>query len=312
MPLLLIIISLGFLFLASKTSLSNTNLSEKFTSYSLKSISLSQNISLGIPFYYNYSNILYKTLVSCSGVLRTFKDRKRICIKIMGKEVYDLNLYSDNISSTLDRIHTDVGFLQSDVNELNDFIGILLKRYLDKSNIDIAKHKNKVYQVKNFSSRLSVLLGMDKPMKYLILFQNNMELRPTGGFIGSFSIISFDKGRMTEIVVNDVYSADGQLKGHVDPPEALRIHLGEGGWYLRDANWDPDFSISADKIEWFLDKEINTKVDGVIAIDLSFVQKLLKITGPINLVDFSKTITAENIYINTQNEVESDFFPGFN
>ena len=147
-------------------------------------------------------------------------------------------------------------------------------------------------------------------MKYLILFQNNMELRPTGGFIGSFSIISFDKGRMTEIVVNDVYSADGQLKGHVDPPEALRIHLGEGGWYLRDANWDPDFSISADKIEWFLDKEINTKVDGVIAIDLSFVQKLLKITGPINLVDFSKTITAENIYINTQNEVESDFFPG--
>ena len=68
-----------------------------------------------------------------------------------------------------------------------------------------------------------------------------MELRPTGGFIGSYAIMTFDKGRLAEIVVNDVYTADGQLKGHVDPPEPIRKYLGEGGWFLRDSNWDPDF-----------------------------------------------------------------------
>lgn len=154
------------------------------------------------------------------------------------------------------------------------------------------------------------MLGMNAPKKYLILFQNNMELRPTGGFIGSFALITFEKGRMNQIVVNDVYSADGQLKGHVDPPEPIRRYLGEANWYLRDSNWDPNFKSSAIKAEWFLDKELNQKVDGVISIDLYLIQELLKITGPIYLSDFNKTIDSSNLYLTTQSEVEDNFFPG--
>lgn len=310
LPLVLLFMSLIFLFFASKTSLKNIDLSQKFISYSLKSVSVSQKISLGIPFYYNYSNIIYKTAFLLEETLEMSKVGNEFATKIMGKGEYDLTSYSDNISASIDRIHTDIGFLQSDINELNDFLGLAFKRYLLNSDIDIARYKDKTYQGKRFFSRASVLLGMEKPMKYLVLFQNNMELRPTGGFIGSFAIISFDKGRMTEIVVNDVYTADGQLNGHVDPPEPIREHLGEGGWFMRDSNWDPSFPESASKAEWFLDKELNIKVDGVVAIDLNFVQKLLKITGPLDLLDFDKVITAENLYANTQNEVESNFFPG--
>lgn len=309
-PLITLIVSATLLYASVKYSVQDIKTAERLAKYSSNFIELSSNISLGIPVYYDYANIMYKGVVLFRETLELTMVGKEFGVKIMGDEAYDLASYSDNISAILDRVHTDFGFLQSDINELDDLFGTAVKKYLIGMKVDIGNYKSKVYFVRSFFSRLTTLLGNDKPMKYLVLFQNNMELRPTGGFIGSFALISFNKGRLTEIVVNDVYSADGQLKGHVDPPQAIRDHLREGGWYLRDSNWDPNFPDSAIKAEWFLDKEINTQVDGVISVDLNFIQNLLKITGPINLTDFNKTITADNLYISTQSEVEANFFPG--
>lgn len=309
-PMVTLIISATLLYASVKYSVKDISLSERLSKYSSNFTELSSNISLGIPVYYDYANIMHKGVVLFRETLELTTVGKEFGMKIMGDEAYDLASYSDNISAILDRIHTDFGFLQSDINELDDLFGTSVKKYLLGMKVDIGNYKSKVYFVRSFFSRLTTLLGNDKPMKYLVLFQNNMELRPTGGFIGSFALISFNKGRLTEIVVSDVYSADGQLKGHVDPPQAIRDHLREGGWYLRDSNWDPNFPDSAIKAEWFLDKEINTQVDGVVSVDLNFIQNLLKITGPINLVDFNKTITADNLYVSTQSEVEANFFPG--
>nr|MBP9759691.1 DUF4012 domain-containing protein [Candidatus Dojkabacteria bacterium] len=310
MPLVLLTISILLLINSIKYTKSDLVTANKLINISLKTTSISQQFSLGIPVYFDYSNIVYKSAILFKEALELASNSSEFVTKIIGKENYDLNYYSDNISSVLDRINTDAGFIQSDLNELSDPIGKIIKNTLNQKGIDISLFKQKIYLVRNFSSRLSTLLGMEKPSKYLILFQNNMELRPTGGFIGSFALVTFDKGRMSEVVVNDIYSADGQLKGHVDPPEPLRDYLGEGGWYMRDSNWDPDFKSSAAKIEWFLEKEINTTVEGVVAIDLSFVKKLLNIIGPLNLKDFNLVITPENLYSTTQSEVESDFFPG--
>ncbi|EKE06370.1 MAG: hypothetical protein ACD_19C00015G0002 [uncultured bacterium] len=310
LPVITLLFSLSFLFISIKFASSDIRQSEKFVFYSLQAINATKNVSFGIPFYYNYSNIIYKSAFIFQEALELSKIGNEFATKIMGDNTYDLELYSDGVSAILDRIHTDIDFLQSDINELDDYFGKNLKVYISNKKIDVNNIKNDIYAFKSFTSRLSVLLGMNKPMKYLVLFQNNMELRPTGGFIGSFAIVTFDKGRMSEIVVSDIYSADGQLKGHVDPPEPIRIHLGEGGWYMRDANWDPDFSNSAKKIEWFLDKETSNQVDGVIAIDLSFVESILKIIGSIKIIDYDKTISAENLYLTTQEEVESKFFPG--
>jgi hypothetical protein len=48
---------------------------------------------------------------------------------------------------------------------------------------------------------------------------------------------------------------------------------------LRDSNWDPDFEKSAGNAEWFLEKEINREVDGVMAIDLNYTKKLIESFG---------------------------------
>jgi hypothetical protein len=58
-------------------------------------------------------------------------------------------------------------------------------------------------------------LGVGNEKKdYLVLLQNEMELRATGGFIGSYGILSFQNGRLMGFDIKDVYEADGQLKGH--------------------------------------------------------------------------------------------------
>ena len=154
------------------------------------------------------------------------------------------------------------------------------------------------------------LAGFKEPRSYLILLQNSTELRPTGGFIGSVAVASFADGRMTDLAVQDVYTFDGQLKGHVDPPAPVRELLGQEHWYLRDSNWDPDFAVSAAKAEWFYQKETGSGVDGVFAVNTPFVVEILKATGPIDLPDYSDRVTADNFYGKSLYYTQNDFFPG--
>lgn len=309
-PFYLILISLILLYYSVVNVVDNNDLAKSLVEKSLSFSDASKNISFGNNFIYDTSNIIYKSAqLAREGIILAEYSRSLIS-KSMGDSVYDLEYETNNVSASLDKLHTDISFLQSEINDYHGFLSVYLNRYLINKSIDIGTYKNNLYDLKNIVSRSTELLGNDKPKKYLILFQNNMELRPTGGFIGSFALATFNKGRMTEIVVNDVYSADGQLKGHVDPPEPIRVHLGEGGWYLRDSNWDPDFPHSANKAEWFLDKEINEQVDGVIAIDLFFVKRLVSITGPIELKDFNLVVDQNNLYPLIQSEVEDEFFPG--
>jgi hypothetical protein len=154
------------------------------------------------------------------------------------------------------------------------------------------------------------IAGFKEPRTYLVLLQNSMELRATGGFIGSVALASFADGRLTNLDVQDVYTFDGQLKGHVDPPTPLKDLMGEEHWYLRDSNWDPDFKAAGAQAAWFYQKETGTTVDGVIAISTPFITDLLKATGPIELTDYKDRISAENFYGKSIYYTQNDFFPG--
>lgn len=154
------------------------------------------------------------------------------------------------------------------------------------------------------------LIGNHQKKTYLVLLQNNAELRPTGGFIGSFALVTFESGVLLDIKVEDVYAADGQLKGHVEPPEPIKKYLGEAGWFLRDSNWDPDFPTTAARTAWFLEKELGYPVDGVVALNLTTIQSLLKVVGPIPVPDYEETVTADNLFERVEYQVEINQFPG--
>lgn len=154
------------------------------------------------------------------------------------------------------------------------------------------------------------LLGFEGEKKYLVLFQNNMELRPGGGFIGSYGILTMKNGKADTFHIFDVYDADGKLKTHVEPPYALRRYLGASNWFLRDSNFDIDFTKDATEATRFLKEETGQTVDGVIAIDTSFLQNILKAMGSVTVADYNETVTPDNFYLLTQTHAEKDFFPG--
>ncbi|MFH1602217.1 MAG: DUF4012 domain-containing protein [Candidatus Shapirobacteria bacterium] len=153
-------------------------------------------------------------------------------------------------------------------------------------------------------------LGQKEPRRILIVFQNNMELRPTGGFIGSLAILEVSNGKISQFKVEDVYTVDGQLAGHVEPPLVLKNILGESGWYLRDSNWSPDFPTSAEKISWFYQKETGASVDAVISLNLDSARKILSQIGEVYLADYNEKINADNLFAKAEFYSETNFFPG--
>lgn len=159
----------------------------------------------------------------------------------------------------------------------------------------------------NFSDTLLDVLGDKHFKRYLFIFQNNNEIRPTGGFMGSFGIIDVDRGEIKkmEIPGGGTYDVKGQLKELVISPEPF--HLINSAWQFQDSNWFPDFPEAAKKMMWFYEKSGGPSVDGVVAIDASLMAELLNIIGPIEMPEYGRIMTAENFIDETQKIVELEY-----
>ncbi len=195
----------------------------------------------------------------------------------------------------------------------SDFTSSLPKILLPK--VESLKGKLSLYSDLVEKGRASAILlpeivAIDGVKSYLILLQNNNELRPTGGFIGSYAQISFEGGKLKKIDVNDIYAIDGQLNLHVEPPKEIKEDLGQNSWYLRDSNWEADFPTSARQAEWFFTKETGQRVSGVVALDIASMEKLLEAVGPLDLPDYSEKITPDNLFEKSITHAENSFFAG--
>jgi hypothetical protein len=153
-----------------------------------------------------------------------------------------------------------------------------------------------------YAKFLETLIGVKGSKKYLLLFQNYSELRPTGGFPGSYALVTFENGKLKEMNVDDIYNPDGQLKELIVPPQQLQ-HI-TPTWAMRDAGWFIDFPTSARKVASFYKKETSNDVDGVVTISPQIIIDILKIVGPIDMPEYKVTITPENFLAEVQSEVE--------
>lgn len=158
-------------------------------------------------------------------------------------------------------------------------------------------------------SELPNVLGVGGSKKYVLWFQNSNEIRPTGGFIGSYAVLSFVDGKLQEFTIDDIYNPDGQIDVRnifVAPPTQITQYLGENKLYLRNSNWDPDFTKSARSFDNLYFKVTGDKIDGYAAIDLTFAKSLLKVTGPVFLAAYNEEISENNLYEKAQ------FYSDFN
>lgn len=184
---------------------------------------------------------------------------------------------------------------------------------LEKSTAYLVSLTHKLKYISSLIPQLPSLLGYDHPRQYIILLQNNFELRPTGGFMGSYSLVKFDHGRIVNFEIQDIYVPDGQIPGYVKEPEPIRLYIHDNqtpGWRLRDSNWNPDFPAAAQTIDWFFEKGGITNIDGYVAVNLLPMLDMLKVVGPIYLPNYDTQVDADNFYQLAQSYAETDFFPG--
>lgn len=149
-------------------------------------------------------------------------------------------------------------------------------------------------------------LGYEAPKRYLIMFQNNHELRASGGFLGSFAVVTLADGKVhiENVPTGGTYDLRGGLRVAVQSPQPLQLIRPQ--WEFQDANWWVDWPTTSRKLIWFYSQATvdEAPIDGVIALDVTFMENLLNITGPIAMPDYNLTITADNFADETQREVE--------
>ncbi|MCU0680125.1 MAG: DUF4012 domain-containing protein [Planctomycetes bacterium] len=271
------------------------------------------------------SNILL-TLASFSGDAKMKLAAESKKILEVGVIVSNLG---NNLSATVSNIMSDVKegkiisaidtftfFSQKSLKDLDDLNGLLEKISVNnlpeqyqnkfitlKSKTNVVKKA--LLEFTDLSEAIKIFLGASQNKRYLLVFQNNNELRASGGFLGSYALIDFKEGNIKNIEIPEggSYDTEGGLKVLVRSPEPL--HLVSPIWYFWDSNWWPDWRLSAQNIMWFYEKSGGSTVDGVISITPTVLERLLEITGPIDLNEqYGVVVSADNFWEIVQGIVE--------
>ena len=157
----------------------------------------------------------------------------------------------------------------------------------------------------NMGIKLKEVLGLSRDKRYLLVFQNNAELRASGGFLGSYALVDIRDGKIRNLEVpgGGSYDMEAGMSVLVKAPEPL--WLVNPLWHFWDANWWPDWPTTAKNLMWFYEKSNGPTVDGVISITPTVVERLLEITGPIDLTEeYGLVIDSDNFWETVQKVVE--------
>ncbi|MFA5926874.1 MAG: DUF4012 domain-containing protein [Patescibacteria group bacterium] len=153
------------------------------------------------------------------------------------------------------------------------------------------------------------LSGDGGTRRILILFQNNTEIRGSGGFIGSFAVASFSDGKLADIEFEtNIYKLDKAFSAHTKVAIPNELETMAESWAMRDSNLAIDGPESFSRVMEFYELESGKKVDGVMALDTTLFIDLLRIVGPIDMPEFGKTIGYDNFLKDVQYEVERGYF----
>ncbi len=200
----------------------------------------------------------------------------------------------------INEMATSVDILRKEVNAINpnrypQKIGktIIRQKLVDAKEV-IENAANLFVNAQPLLMNLPKMLGEPETKRYLILFQNDKELRATGGFMTAYAQFRFERGKAILERADDIYSLDSaKRKTFPAPPEILKFHKGVYNLNLRDSNLSPDFKVSMRQFEQLYDYVAGReKIDGIIAVDTHVLVEALKILGSTTVYnrEFSATI----------------------
>jgi hypothetical protein len=141
------------------------------------------------------------------------------------------------------------------------------------------------------------LLGAsdEGPKTYLLLVENEDELRPTGGFITAAGTLLLQDGRLGNLEFSNSGNADDWTKPYPTAPWQLRQYMNSSVLIFRDANWFTHYPTAAQYAEYLYSLSSSHSVDGVIAFDQGLLVELLGITGPLHVEGVEYLVDAGNV-----------------
>jgi len=221
-----------------------------------------------------YADVLGLKGDSGSFVMGTAEERIQTAVMTMGKITPNIDQIAGSLSSARKEID------QVDPDHYHAFLGLSsVKTQLAQAQKLADEGIILVEQARPFIKTLPSLLGDPEQKRYLVIFQNDKELRPTGGFITAYSVFRIDKGIVHVDRSGDIYDLDNLISGKPKAPEPILKYLPKVNQFnLRDSNISADFVESMRTFNTMYEKvpgRIN--VDGIIALDTHVLVSTIKI-----------------------------------
>lgn len=156
--------------------------------------------------------------------------------------------------------------------------------------------------LEKISEFLPDLLGVDGRRRYLILLQDNGEIRSSGGWISNYAVVAIENGQIHEIFIDDIYNAQALLafKGFkYKAPNSMARALQGVTYSFPLVNWDPNLeNILLSSEQFIYDLGKGDQLDGIIALDTVFLQRLLDAWEGVEVAAENDLVTSENLYSN--------------
>lgn len=202
----------------------------------------------------------------------------------------------------IDDINSRVAMVESEISQIDaadypeKYKGIMVRTQIKKVQDLVEEGSGFLSQIKPVLQATPYLLGIDSPRNYLVLFQNDKELRPTGGFMTAYSIMKVDKAKFEPVASDDIYNLDAKYKPSIEAPQPI-VDMIKGPYVLsqklrfRDMNWSPDFEQSMKLVSEASQEVGINDVDGIIAMDTQLLVNLLDVIGPIGVPGFGNFST---------------------
>jgi len=201
----------------------------------------------------------------------------------------------DKIRPQLDKIGLELEAAKKEVDQINpkrypeEYRGTKIRENISLLISTIDEASLLVKDAKPLLEALPEMMGVTNAKYYFVLFQNDGELRPTGGFMTAYGILKIDKGKVTPVLSEDIYSLDTAWGKKIAAPEVIKkYHKNVPYYYIRDMNISPDFAESIKPVMDIYGNQIPgaMKVDGVIAVDTQLLASLLKVLGTIGVPEW--------------------------
>lgn len=221
-------------------------------------------------------------------VMGSADDRIQTAVKTMSAltpKINEMAVHIDTLRKELDQI--DPGRYPKRIGKT------VIRQRLASTKETVEGAANLFVNAQPLLINLPAMLGEPKTRRYLILFQNDKELRATGGFITAYAQFRLERGKMILEKADDIYNLDNaKRKNFPAPREVLTFHKGVYNLNIRDSNLSPDFKLSMQKFEEIYDSVSGKEaIDGIITVDTHVLVEALKILGPMNV--YGREFSAE-------------------